>query len=317
MDLGRFRNNQNWNIGFCEISPSDLLEKKHLPHISWLNHNFRDRFFADPFILYSDSDTILVLVEEMKFNSKGKISLLVVDSYSYNLVDRKVLLEFDTHLSYPAVIRDNEKIYVYPENYSKGELNLYELNMSSLSLKHRAIMIKASLTDATVFQAPNGKYYMISTLSSNCRNNAFLYVSDSLTEAFSPVFSHPVVTGVEKSRCGGSVFEVNGRLFRPAQNCSSRYGGALKIMEIMKCSSYEYSEKELFELSPKSWRYNLGLHTLNFGPDNNLAVIDSYGFLYPSIGRILDISARLYHKVKNTTKSLCRLLQLPPSSFSL
>lgn len=304
MDIGRYRNNQNWNIGFCKISPSDLIRTQRLPVVHWLKHGYSDRFFADPFILWNDTDTIHVLVEEMEFHAKGVISLLIVDAFSYELLDRKVLLNHDTHLSYPAIIRDNGKIYVYPENYSAGHLSLYELDEKDYSLKPVSCLLDESLTDATVFLAHDGRLYMISTLSSNSRDNAFLFASDSIKDGFTRVFADPVVTGHDRSRCGGNFFKVKKTIYRPAQNCSNRYGGSIKIMEVQECSTRGYSEKEVFELKPNSWRYNLGMHTLNFSHDHSLAVVDGYGFQYPFVGRVLDWVSRFYHKVKGLGMSL-------------
>lgn len=304
MDIGIYRNNQNWNIGFCEITPAELVRKKCLPAVHWLKHNFRDRFFADPFILRTDDKTIYVMVEEMKFHTKGIISLLVVDAVSYRLLDRKVLLELDTHLSYPAIYRQQDKVYVYPENYSSGQLSLYELDLENFSLRHVRQLMEKPLTDATIHQAPDGKLLMLSTLSSNSRDNAFLYVSGNMDESFTPVSLHPVVTGRDRSRCGGAFFEADGTLFRPAQNCMLRYGGSLKVMEVLNYSDGHYSEREAFELKPHSWRYNLGMHTLNFSPDGALAVVDSYGYLYPFIGRVMDMASRFYHRVKGDGGSL-------------
>lgn len=304
MDIGKYRNNQNWNIGFCEISPAELIKRKHLPYVHWLKHDFRDRFFADPFILKHDAESIYILVEEMKFHTKGVISLLIVDRHSYKLCGRKVLLERDTHLSYPAIYRQGNKIYVYPENYSSGQLSLYELDMENLILKHSRQLLDKPLTDATVFKAPDGRLYLISTLSSNSRDNAFLFVNDNMTEGFVSVSPDPVVTGRDRSRCGGSFFEADGVLYRPVQNCSRRYGGSLKVMEVMECGHGNYSEKESFELKPHSWRYNLGMHTLNFSTDGSIAVIDSYGYLYPFMGRVMDMASLIYHTLKGDGASL-------------
>ncbi len=303
MGIGKYRNNQNWNIGFCEITPAVLVRERKLPRVHWLRHGYNDRFFADPFILRMDETAIYVLVEEMMFHTKGVISLLTVDPRSYSLIDRKVILDLDTHLSYPAIFRENGKIYLYPENYASGQLSLYELDLDGLSLKHVRQLVDKPLTDATVYAAPDGKFYMISTLSSNSRDNAYLFVNDSMSDGFK-VSKDPVVTGKDRSRCGGGFFHAGGRLFRPAQNCSRRYGGALKIMEVVRCEQSDYFEIECFDLKPHSWRYNLGMHTLNFDPDCRLAVIDSYGYLYPFIGRVLDNVFRIYHTIRGDGVSL-------------
>ena len=51
-----------------------------------------------------------------------------------------------------------------------------------------------------------------------------------------PWFGHalnPVRIDARNSRPAGAVFEVDGRLMRPVQDCSAVYGGALRFMEIV------------------------------------------------------------------------------------
>lgn len=45
------KNGSFWNIGFCYYTPEKLMDKKELPNIQWMRHPYKDRFFADPFIL--------------------------------------------------------------------------------------------------------------------------------------------------------------------------------------------------------------------------------------------------------------------------
>ncbi|MDE6653644.1 MAG: hypothetical protein K2K37_04580 [Muribaculaceae bacterium] len=298
MNYGQLRNNQNWNIGFCAVTPEELVARRALPEIHWLRHSFTDRFFADPFILSSDSSHIRVLVEEMEFFRKGVVSLLVVDRLTYRLVDRKVILDKDTHLSYPAIFRkDDDTVYIYPENYQSGQLTMYQLDPATGALHRVSCMASLPLTDATVIKGDDGKYYMVSTLSSSSRSGAYLYVSDDLEDGYVPAAAAPVVTGADRSRCGGNFFNAGGKLYRPAQNCKVRYGSALKVMEVTECGDGRYSEREAFELRPSTWKYNLGLHTLNFSPDRQMAVIDSYGYLYPLAGRMLEAMSQFKHRI--------------------
>ena len=49
-----------------------------------------------------------------------------VDVNSFEVIEKHVMLELDTHLSFPIYIRDKGKYYVYPENYqSSGDCDTY------------------------------------------------------------------------------------------------------------------------------------------------------------------------------------------------
>lgn len=114
INIRKYLNNQNWNIGFTEITPDKLIQSGKLPKIHWLKHQYKDRFFADPFILKADESIVEVLVEEYEFkaNSKGIIVKLVVDRNSARLINRIELLKLDTHLSYPFIERGEGYIYI-------------------------------------------------------------------------------------------------------------------------------------------------------------------------------------------------------------
>ena len=83
-------------------------------HVNWLRHNYRDRWFADPFILDVTGSELVVLVEEWYDPiERGRISKLVIDRTTFKLKDLKVMLDDGTHLSFPAIERDGEYIYIY------------------------------------------------------------------------------------------------------------------------------------------------------------------------------------------------------------
>jgi len=71
----------------------------------------------------------------------------------------------------------------------------------------------------------------------------------------------------------------------------TRYGSGISIQKIEMISEDNYKEHTLFQIHPSSFKYNLGIHTINFF--ENGCVIDGYGYLYPIIGRILKIIRRI------------------------
>lgn len=287
INIRKYLNNQNWNIGFTEITPDKLIQSGKLPKIHWLKHQYKDRFFADPFILKADESIVEVLVEEYEFkaNSKGIIVKLVVDRNSARLINRIELLKLDTHLSYPFIERGEGYIYIYPENSENGKLTRYIYDDKNSKLIFDAVVANYPLTDATIIENKDKKY-LFSTIAPESLENAYLFLSNNQKGIFEPCHTEPIVKGLYSSRMGGSFFETNGKIYRPAQDCTNGYGKALTIYEIESFSP-KYIERPLFRLGPSSWRYNLGLHTLNFHRESGLAVIDAYGYLYPVFGRLL------------------------------
>lgn len=273
---------ENYNIGFIDnFTPEQLIEKAGLNRISWLKHPYRDRFFADPFILSVTDSTIDVLVEELRFDEhKGFISHLVVDRKTKKLLSRNELLNIDTHLSYPAIIKLGNDVFVYPENCEGGALNVYQYERTHPErLVYKKTLIHEPVVDSTIIEI-NNSYYLLATRSPDTQSDLHLYKSDNYIGEYS--YLGRVVEGY-RARPAGNLFCVNKRLFRPSQNCERTYGASIDIMEV-DLSESKYSEKCLFSILPSSFKYNLGIHTINFSEE--LCVVDGYGYLYPIWGRL-------------------------------
>lgn len=276
--------NQNWNIGFCEQTPEELIQDKKLKHVQWLKHPYRDRWYADPFIYKVTEDEIVVFLEECPMeNPKGIICELVIDRKTMRLKERYVLLELGTHLSYPAIIRHNGKVYVYPENGASGKLNIYEYNSEKHVLEKPRCILGEAVADATVIEH-EGRFFMSATKFPDSQEKAFLYESDSLFGPFRQVNKNPYQKDSKCSRQGGNWIVLNTGIYRPAQNCSERYGGGLCIMKTVLDHS-SINESILFRINPRSWRYELGVHTINHY--DNVCVIDGCGFYYPLLARVI------------------------------
>lgn len=293
MFLRKYFNNQNWNIGFAATTPKELVEKKRLGRVEWLKHPYRDRFFADPFVYSQNDSEIVVFVEELEFDKPiGRLAELVVDVKSKKLLSKHTLLELDTHLSYPAIIRHEGEVFVCPENGTAGKLTMYRYDKESHQLQDVNVVIEESLADATIRKIGES-YYMFATKVPKTQEDLYLYKSDHFDGGYEEVGL--VTEGRVHSRPAGDLFEVDGELYRPAQNCSKRYGGAVEVMKCMLPSDGKYSEEYCFSLTPTSFRYNIGLHTLNFYDGG--CVIDGYGYLYPIVGRLLHFARRIVKSI--------------------
>lgn len=272
--------NQNWNIGFCDITPEAFIRDQKLPFVQWMKHGYRDRWFADPYLLKVTDDTIVVLVEECVIAApKGLICELVIDRATKQLMERYVLLEIETHLSYPVIFRCDDKVYVYPENGASGKLNIYEYDEVNHKLLNPACILDEAVADANIIEC-NGRYYMSATKYPQTQNDAFLYEADSLFGPFKQIGVNPYETNKGYSRQGGGWFVAGGKLYRPAQDCRVRYGASMNIMEVV-LNNGVIKEKPLFSLIPSNSLYSEGLHTLNFL--DGVCVIDSCGYLYPTM----------------------------------
>jgi hypothetical protein len=96
---------------------------------------------------------------------------------------------------------------------------------------------------------------------------------------------------VRSARPAGAVFNLGGRLFRPAQDCAATYGAAVAIHEIITLTETAFSESLVAELRPdKTGPLPHGLHTLvhdgdRFWVDGKRYVLDLGLFFGKLLGR--------------------------------
>ena len=138
-----------WALGFVRGGIPAVMESDTL-QIDWVKMP-EDRWYADPFILEVTDDEIQLLVEDFGYNlHKGIISLLHIDRKTMNITARKELLELPTHLSFPAILRKNGHIYVYPESMRSGSLTIYEYHPDTETLSPVASICDEAVWDSVI-----------------------------------------------------------------------------------------------------------------------------------------------------------------------
>jgi len=112
---------------------------------------------------------------------------------------------------------------------------------------------------------------------------------------------NPVKCDVRSSRPGGTPFVHDGALYRPAQDSSKSYGGALTINRITSLSQDEFREEPRVHLEPfRDSPYPDGLHTLSAA--GSITVLDGKRMAFlPRLS-----SRRLRHKLGRVARILFR-----------
>jgi hypothetical protein len=303
--INRLLFSQKWNIGFSNISPQQLINGEKI-EIMWLKHSFNDRFFADPFILMVGDKEIVILAEELIFLSysgrrkvlieepKGKIVKLIVNRKTLQLKERVEILELDSHISFPNILRINNAIYVYPETSDAGKLNLYKYESNSSQLRFEKTIIDEPLIDSCIFFY-NGFYWLTATKKNLSQRELYIYYSTKPFGGYNPIEESPVFTDEGYARSAGNIFCANGHFYRPGQDCSKNYGGGIIIQEIKKLDLTGMLIINSRKIYPTSSRYNLGIHTINFS--DNLCVVDGVGYLHPVYGYLYNYYCEYLKKI--------------------
>ena len=264
-----------WRIGIVENSLEGIVNGEKL-RVQWPSNPFHDRWFADPFVLSVDGDEVTLLVEDYRYaEGQGRISRIIVDRKRGAIVSCKTILK-GGHYSFPAILRENGKVYLYPEQSRQGKLELYEYCPETETCEYVQTLSEEPLTDAIIYKGaiystrlpePNGKRLKMfkwpsavqSSIAASQRSSAFgdskqLHcVQDAnalnleletLNQPKAFVFDECI------ARNAGDFFEVDGVTYRPAQECNRWYGNGLSIQK--------YKDGAFTEV-----RRILGMHTLN------------------------------------------------------
>lgn len=280
-ELVKSYSDETWNIGFIQNDLADILDGEPL-QVKWLKHACKKSWFADPFILDVTDEEIHVLVEEFyKPIRRGRISRLVIDRETCEFKLSDVVLELPTHLSFPAIIRKDGSIYIYPENGESGELNVYQYHPETNECVKVKSLLQEAVADA-VMAYVDGKKYLFCTKQPNPNGNVLtVYVKDE-SGRFSAYGEYTFEENI--ARMAGDFFEYQGELYRPAQECNVQYGHAVSLQKV-NYDNGRFAFEEVRRLCSVHSSLNVGMHTFNMY--KGVIVTDALGFQNMWIRKIL------------------------------
>lgn len=278
-DIFRNITDDSWALGFVQGGMKALMESNHL-EIEWVKMP-KERWFADPFVLDVTDEEILLLVEDYAYETKkGIISLLHINRRTMEIAVRKELLERPTHLSFPAILRKDGHVYVYPESAGSGKLNMYEYNTEKEELTFVKTICDDVVWDSYITEAFSEPLMFTAT-----KNDYQLDIYKWDDKKLRYVSWQKISSDIKNSRMGGAVFEYNGDMYYPAQNCEKTYGGAIDIKRLKENGEKVQVVGVEIHLESPNKRYPMGLHTLN--EYKGVVVIDVKGFRYGKIGELI------------------------------
>ncbi len=235
-------------------------------------------FWADPFIVYRDNKYYLFIEEYVYQTEKGHISVLELDSNGV-LLTSEIIIKQPYHMSYPFIFEWEKEYYMVPETMQNKTIGLYRCKKFPNEWEHvMNLMENVTAVDSTLFYHEHKWWLFTSIDETETRekpfNELFLFFTDDL---FSGQWKNhpgnPIITDLRASRPAGKIVKHNNIIYRPSQDCSERYGRAMKISQITKLTETEYEETQVKEIEP-TWHHGLvATHTINF--DNPAVILDA------------------------------------------
>jgi hypothetical protein len=236
----------------------------------------RDRFWADPHVIYRRPNYYIFIEEYLYRVKKGHISVIEMDQKG-NYKPPIPILQKDCHLSFPFIFNWMGHYYMIPESSEKRTIDIYECIEFPAEWRFKITLMKGlKAVDTTLFY-DQGKWWLFTAISENeaaaPQVELFLFYSGELfTDQWQAHPMNPIVSDVKRARAAGSIFVKDGKLFRPSQICSETYGYGFDVNEIVTLSETEYCEKTVTTVRPERGKSILATHT--YAKEGNLTVID-------------------------------------------
>jgi hypothetical protein len=174
-----------------------------------------------------------------------------------------------------------------PESCSNRTVDLYRCTQFPCDWEfERNIMEDVRAVDTTLFFY-NKRWWLFTVLEEiegmeTCETELFLYYSDDIFKGeWKSHPLNPVVADSRVARPAGNIFIEDGKIYRPSQDCSVRYGNALNLIEITTLSETQYEERIIYKERPDRSTKLKGMHTFN--SSCGFSIIDAYSYHRRSI----------------------------------
>jgi hypothetical protein len=300
---------ERWNIGVIDAPIARFLLDPSLQGVRWFPQTERHRFLADPFGVAANgrSSVLCEWYDYQRDAERGKILAFDFDEAGWS-TSPVTAMELPVHASYPFLLVENGRIYCVPETAEANEVALYEAESFPNGWIKKATLLHGVAGNDTTICRRDGRWWLFTGLvNDGPMHKLYVWYADDLLGPWLPHAGNPVKIDV-RSACGaGTPFEHEGRLYRPAQDCSRSYGGAVVINRIVDLTPASYREEPAATILPvPGGPYPLGVHTISaFGErtlvDGKYGRITGRGLRY-QLSRPFRLLARIVRKAMSVQR---------------
>lgn len=253
-----------WNVGIATLDRplEDLRQLTALDPIRWLAPHRPLFYVADPFpYRHNGRDWLLVEAYGHPKGVRGHIARL--DPFADPPVAAEPVIARDRHMSYPYVFEDGGDILCSPEMSQEDGCIIYRLHADGTWQPLHHILRGQPIVDPTFFRHDDRWWMLCTDREGGGSLTLSGYHAAVLAGPWQPHALNPLKCDLASARSAGRPFMVGGRLYRPAQDCSRTYGGAVTVMEIEALGPSVFRETPALRLDPDPrGPYPDGLHHL-------------------------------------------------------
>jgi hypothetical protein len=256
---------QRWTVGVVPVGIETVLQQGYLPEPAWIAGQPADCFFADPFVIGAGPDRTRILAEEYRYATRAKTIVELHVSASGELVDLRRCPGLPPDASYPFVLREGGRTFCLPETFRAQRLDAFAAGDGAAGWTFaRTLLDRFPCVDGTLLLR-DGLWWLFCTKQGDeDQTDLHLFFATDWIGSWTPHPLNPVKSDTRSSRPAGACFEMDGALYRPAQNCARHYGAAITINRVTALSVTAFREEPVLTLRPGAeWAWPEGLHTIN------------------------------------------------------
>ncbi len=282
-----------YGIALLDRTAESFLRNEVVAVAEWSEIPARHGFIADPFFWPGRPGHMLCEIYSHA-TGLGRVAAMPVGPAALTDVE-DVSLPVSGHLSYPFAWAENGRVYCLPEMAASRRQVLFEILPGQAPVEVCVVAENIGMADPTLMRMGELYWLAYSDMDIDPYNNLCLMHASDLTGPWQAHPGNPVKIDARSSRPGGTPFQVGDKVYRPAQDCSASYGGALVINQVMVCNTEDYAEEAIAVLTPDPvGRFPDGLHTLSFG-DGSVLIDGKRVSYHPAI---------LLHKLRRRLMSM-------------
>jgi hypothetical protein len=211
------------------------------------------QMYADPFLFEHEGRHHLFCEAVPRERTRGVISHTELRADGRPADPPRPVLEAPIHLSYPFVFAREGDVFLIPETSAARRVELYRATAFPHAWEHEATLIDGlDAADATLLEH-DGLLWLFAGVAepdASSLDELHLFWARELRGPWHAHPCNPVVSDARCARPAGAIQRWDGRLVRPGQDGSRRYGGSVSFRAIDVLSTTEYAEHEVARLDP-------------------------------------------------------------------
>jgi hypothetical protein len=259
-----------WSVGVTAEPFEAMLRRGYPAGVTWFDASPGAEFVADPFVCETGSGAFVLAEHLDPAVGRGRIVALGLDGAGF-LPGVTPVMELPVHLSYPYAFRWDGNWYLVPEMAESGEVRAFRWEAGAWCDAGRLLDFPG--LDSTIFEHEGLWWLFCTRFDPLSEYKLHAWHAPTPLGPWTAHALNPLKCDARSSRPGGRPFVHEGRLYRPAQDGSRTYGGALTLNWVKELTPTRFDEIPVAALGPDPrGPYPDGLHTISIFGD--LKIID-------------------------------------------